>query len=163
MCAVLISRVAEPGFGFRAVGIGGVVGLGEIISGLFGVIPALLELPKERRERRDNALRAILVALDETYLYYREIEKGKGRNDDREALLVRYWSAAAIPMRHIDRDLARRCDQKSEFWLNPDRYEPDDVRELGIGLESVRNAYRTLLFPRSLAQKRPAIRREPTL
>lgn len=137
--------------------------LNEIIGGLFGVVPNLLALPKERRELRDNALRGILVALDETYLYYRDIEKGKGRNEDREALLVRYWSAAAIPMRHIDRGLARRCDQKSEYWLNPEMYDAAAVRELGIGLESVRNAYRTLLNPRSLVQKPPAVRREPRL
>lgn len=133
--------------------------LGEIISGLFGVVPSLLALPKERRELKDNALRSILVALDETYLYYRDIEKGKGRSEDRETLLARYWSAAAIPMRHIDRDLARRCDQKAEYWLNPDRYDSDTVSELGIGLESVRNAYRTLLRPRSLVHKHPPARR----
>lgn len=137
--------------------------LNEIIGGLFGVVPNLLSLPKERRELRDNALRGILVALDETYLYYRDIEKGKSRNEDREALLVRYWSAAAIPMRHIDRELARRCDQKAEYWLNPDKYDADAVRELGIGLESVWNAYRTLLNPRTLMQRPPAVRREPRL
>ncbi len=137
--------------------------LGDIISGLFGVVPSLLALPKERRELRDNALRGILVALDETYLYYRDIERGKERNQDREALLVRYWSAAAIPMRHIDRDLARRCDQKAEYWLDPDRYDTDAVIELGIGLESVRNAYRTLLSPKSLVQRPISARREPKL
>ncbi|KAA0013288.1 hypothetical protein F0A17_08645 [Billgrantia pellis] len=137
--------------------------MSEIIGGLFGVVPNLLALPKERRELRDNALREILVALDETYLYYRDIERGKGRSDDREALLVRYWSAAAIPMRHIDRDLAQRCDQKAEYCLNPDTYDADAVKELGIGLESVRNAYRTLLNPRSLVHKPSAVRREPRL
>lgn len=137
--------------------------LSEIIGGLFEIVPNLLALPKERRELRDNALRGILVALDETYLYYRDIERGKGKDEDREALLARYWSAAAIPMRHIDRELARRCDEKAEYWLSPDRYDSNAVRELGIGLESVRNAYRTLLSPRSLALRQPAARREPRL
>ena len=125
----------------------------EVIKALFGLVPNLLSLPKERRELRDNALRAILVALDETYLYYRDLERGKGRDEDREALLVRYWSAAAIPMRHVDRRLAQSCDLKAEYWLNPEKYNGEDVRELGIGLESVRNAYRTLLEPKSLARR----------
>lgn len=136
--------------------------LSAVISGLFGALPNLLALPKERRELRDNALRGILVALDETFLYYRDIERRHQRDLDREALLVRYWSAAAIPMSRIDPDLARRCDQKSEYWLNPDRYDAGAVAELGIGLESVRNAYRTLLFPKSLVQRKAiAARREP--
>jgi hypothetical protein len=134
-----------------------------IIKALFGVIPSLMSLSKERRELRDSALRAILVALDETYLYYRDIDRGKGRSEDREALLVRYWSAAAIPMRHIDRDLARRCDQKSEYWLNPDNYDQNDVRELGISLELVRNEYRTLLQPKPFIKRTPQFRKEPRL
>ena len=139
------------------------MGLLEIINALFGAVPNLLSLSKDRRELRDNALRAILIALDETYLYYRDIEKGKGRNDEREALLARYWSASAIPMRHVDPKLARRCDQKAEYWLNPDNYNPDTITDLGIGLESVRNAYRTLLHPKSLVHRASPARREPTL
>jgi hypothetical protein len=122
----------------------------EIIKSLFGFIPNLLSLPKDRRELRDNVLRAILVALDETYLYYRDIKRNVPRDPDREALLARYWSAAAIPMHHIDPELAQRCDRKAEYWLNPDNYSADDIKELDIGLESVRNAYRTLLKPKSL-------------
>jgi hypothetical protein len=122
----------------------------EIIKSLFGLVPSLLSLSKDRRELRDAALRAVLVALDETYLYYRDLGRGRPRDLDREVQLVRYWSAAAIPMRHVDPDLAQRCDQKAEYWLNPDNYTPDHVKELDIGLESVRNAYRTLLHPKSL-------------
>ncbi|QTS87308.1 hypothetical protein JLK41_03805 [Ectopseudomonas khazarica] len=140
----------------------GIMDLSAIISGCFGVVPNLLALPKERRELRDNALRGILVALDETFLYYRDIERGSQRDLDREALLVRYWSAAAIPMSRVDPGLARRCDQKAEYWLNPKRYESDEVIELGIELESVRSAYRNLLAPKGLARRRNTVaRREP--
>jgi len=125
----------------------------EVIKSLFGLVPSLLSLSKDHRELRDAALRAILVALDETYLYYRDLGHGKNRELDREAQLVRYWSAAAIPLRHVDPELAQRCDQKAEYWLNPDNYTPDHVKELDIGLESVRNAYRTLLHPKSLMVK----------
>lgn len=45
---------------------------------------------------KDEALRSISFALDETYLYYRDIEHGNLPNRDKEAMLVRYWSAAAI-------------------------------------------------------------------
>jgi len=130
----------------------------EIIKSLFGLAPNLLALPKERRELRDNALRSILVALDETYLYYRDMNRGQQRDPDREAVLAKYWSAAAIPMAHVDPALAQRCDLKAEYWLNPDGYNADTIKDLDIGLESVRNAYRTLLKPRSLMQ-RPELNR----
>lgn len=124
-----------------------------IVKSLFGLVPTLLSLPKERRELRDTALRAILVALEETYLYYRDQDRGKSRDLDKEAQLVRYWSAAAIPMRHVDANLAQRCDMKAEYWLNPESYDREQISELGIGLESVRNAYRTLLQPKSLVSR----------
>jgi hypothetical protein len=127
--------------------------LQELVNALFGLVPSLIALPKERRELKDTALRAILVALDETYLYYRDIQRRKERDLEREAQLVKYWSAAAIPMRHVDRDLSVRCDLKAEYWLNPEEYDEDTIAALGIGLESVRNAYRTLLHPRSLVQR----------
>lgn len=135
------------------------------MKALLGVIPTIVSLSKDHREKKDNALRATVIALDETYLYYRDLDKGKSRCDDREALLVKYWSAAAIPMRHIDMDLTQRCMKKAEYWLDPGRYSAEDIREFGIGLESVRNAYKTLLEPKSLVQ-RPKVRaprREPKL
>lgn len=121
-----------------------------IVKSLFGLAPKLMALSKDRRELRDSALRAIVIALDETYLYYRDRERGKRRDPDREAQLVKYWSAAAIPMRHVDEQLALRCDRKAEYWINPDEHDAQAIEELDIGLESVRNAYRTLLHPKSL-------------
>ena len=49
------------------------------------------------------------------------MEKGSERNPDREALLVKYWSAAAIPIRHLDQELSTICDMKSEYWTNPNK------------------------------------------
>lgn len=120
-----------------------------IIERLLELAPSIASFSKERRELRDNALRAITHALDETYLYYRNIERGKPRDQEVEAQLVRYWSAAAIPVRHIDTQLAERCDRKSEYWLNPDSYDHRQVVGLGIDLGSVREEYRSLLNPKS--------------
>jgi hypothetical protein len=121
-----------------------------VLERLFQLTPSLVSLSKDRRDLKDNALRAILHALDETYLYYRNIENGNSRDREVEAQLVRYWSAAAIPVRHIDSELAERCDRKSEYWLNPDSYNERKVADLGIELKSVRDAYRALLHPRRL-------------
>ncbi|MDA9554918.1 hypothetical protein N9R54_01670 [Pelobium sp.] len=119
----------------------------EILDGLTKILGPIATLSKDRRELKDSALRAISNALDETFLYYRDLEKGSLRNLEREALLAKYWSAAAIPMRHFDEGLSNICDHKSEYWVNPDNYKGADIKELGIGLNDVRQAYRKMLRP----------------
>ena len=125
-----------------------------IISGLFNLVGTLKEMGKDRRELRDNALRAISHALNETYLYYRDIDSGKARNLDTEAQLSRYWSAAAIPLRHIDNNLASICDYKSEYWINPESWDNKKIKQFKIGLEEVREQYRHLLYPGLFPLKR---------
>lgn len=121
--------------------------LNEILQGLTNILGPIATATKERSQMKDEALRAINHALDETYLYYRDISHGRLQNRDREAMLVKYWSAAAISLRHFDEDLAMRCDNKAEYWVSPENYSDDDIENLGIGLESVRGAYRKMLKP----------------
>ena len=122
--------------------------LDYIIDKLISLMGPIATLSRERRELKDNALRAISTALRETKLYYRDLEMGKARNMDVEAQLVRYWGAAAIPLRHIDEELAMTCDQKSEYWLNPESYSQEQIKELGIKLKDVSNAYLNLAMPK---------------
>lgn len=57
-------------------------------------------------------------------------------------------------MRHFDEQLSNTCDHKSEYWVNPDNYNDNDIEQLGIGLDDVRQAYRKMLSPKfSLARK----------
>lgn len=121
--------------------------LTQVIEGVVKLLGPVATLSKDRRELKDSALRAISTALDETYLYYRDLGKGSQRNMDREAQLAKYWSAAAIPMRHFDDQLANICDHKSEYWVNPDNYSDEEVVNLGIELGEVRQAYRKMLSP----------------
>ncbi|MEC5157450.1 hypothetical protein [Chryseobacterium sp. MP_3.2] len=121
--------------------------ISQVIEGLIKLLGPVATLSKDRRELKDSALRAISIALDETYLYYRDLGKGSQRNMDREGQLAKYWSAAAIPMRHFDDQLASLCDYKSEYWVNPDEYSDEQVINLGIELGEVRQAYRKMLSP----------------
>jgi hypothetical protein len=121
--------------------------LNEILEGLSKILGPIATASKDRSKMKDDALRAISHALDETYLYYRDREHGQLPNRDKEAMLVRYWSAAAISLRHFDENLANRCDTKAEYWVNPDNYNDVDIENLEIGLDSVRQAYRKMLKP----------------
>lgn len=124
----------------------------KAIDGLEGLVSVISGVLKERRELGDNALRSVSNALDETYFYYRDIDAGKPRDKEREAQLAKYWSAAAIPMRHIDKDLALACDCKAEYWVNPEHWDNEKVEKTGIALEKVRNQYRRLLNKKSKVQ-----------
>lgn len=58
----------------------------EILDGLSKILGPIATLSKDRRELKDNAFRAISNALDETFLYYRDINNGGQRNLEREYL-----------------------------------------------------------------------------
>ena len=118
-----------------------------VVEKLIGLLDPLIQIKKDRRELADSALNAISQALNETLLYYRDIEAGHAIDDQREAQLVRLWSAAAIPLRHIDPELADICEYKSEYWVNPRSWDNQQVERLGIGLENVRDRYRAMLHP----------------
>ena len=118
-----------------------------VIEKLIGLLGPIATLEKDKRELKDNALRAISTALNETTIYYRDLGRGKDRNFDIEAQLVRYWSAAAIPLRHIDQELAGICENKAEYWLNPEQWSAEEVVQYGIKLDDVKRAYRQMAMP----------------
>jgi hypothetical protein len=62
-----------------------------VIDKLIGLLGPIATLSKDKRELKDNALRAISTALIETKLYYRDRQNGKPRSMDVEAQLAKYW------------------------------------------------------------------------
>ncbi len=122
----------------------------EKLAALPGLITGLA---REKRELGDNALRAVSHALNETFIYYRNIELGKDRDFEIEAQLAKYWSAAAIPMRHVDSEFAEICEYKSQYWIQPERWSKQKIKEFRIGLHDVQEHYRRLLRKQSFVNK----------
>lgn len=127
-----------------------------VVERVVGLIPALENLSANKRELKDNALRAISHALNETYLYYRNLERRKERDLEVEAQLSKYWAAAAIPLRHIDEELASACEYKSEYWISPEGWSNAEIKRFGIGLDHVRKQYRQLLAPKRFSKMQTA-------
>jgi len=131
-----------------------------VVDKLIGLLGPIATLSKDKRDLKDNALRAISTALTETKLYYRDRQSGKPRNLEVEAQLAKYWAAAAIPLRHIDEELAMTCEYKADFWTGPDNWTTEEVERMGIKLEDVSKAYRNIAMPRfssaQLAKRRDA-------
>jgi len=124
-----------------------------VLSQFNALIKPVQELSKDKRELKDNALRAISHALNETRIYYKGLERGGPRNLETEAQLAKYWSAAAIPLRHIDPDLAVACAQKCDYWIAPDEWTNEDIKRHGIALDGLHKAYRRMLVPTSFRSK----------
>lgn len=118
-----------------------------VVERLISLLGPIATAAKDKRELKDNALRAVSTALQETKIYYRGLDEGKPRNADTENQLSKYWAAAAIPLRHFDVELAVACDEKSNYWLSPGEYSAEDVRRLGIRLSDVSVAYRRMIAP----------------
>lgn len=117
-----------------------------LIERLIGLIPAISNLSREKREIADNALVSISHALNETCIYLKQIRDGSPKNRETEEKLARYWAAAAIPARHLDDEFAELCIYKSDAWVNPDEWNRERIEQYGIDLESVRKKYHDLLL-----------------
>jgi hypothetical protein len=113
----------------------------EVLTGLTKLSDFLGERHKLQRQLTDAALQSISTALSATSLYYRDLEAGSERNLETEGKLNVFWGNAAIPMRHVDPDLARVCAEKAQYWLNPDSWSDREIREVGIALDSVQRRY----------------------
>lgn len=118
--------------------------LTEIMDGLIKILGPIATISKDRRDFKGNSLRVISNALDETYLYYKFLDRNE-RDYDKKAQLVKYWSAAAISIRHFDVDLAAKCDVKAEVLIDFEFYSNTEIRNLDVGLDNLRSAYRKLL------------------
>jgi hypothetical protein len=117
----------------------------DVLTGLTKLSDFLGENHKHQRQLTDAALQSISTALSATSLYYRDLEAGSERDLDMEGKLNVFWATAAIPMRHVDPDLARVCAEKARYWLNPDSWSEREIRDVGIALDSVHRRYIGLL------------------
>jgi hypothetical protein len=118
-----------------------------VVERLTALLGPIATMAREKRGLKDEALSAVSIALRETKLYYRDMANGAHRSLPREAELVKAWSEAAIPLRHIDEQLAMACEDKAAYWLNPDEWTPEQLKALGIRLQDVSVAYRRMLSP----------------
>ena len=101
----------------------------------------IINLPKNKIDIRDKALRSISHALTETCLYIKQYTNLGKRDSETETQLSRYWSAAAIPLRHIDRELSEICEYKNEIWIDPRNWDPAKTKGISIDLDTVREKY----------------------
>ena len=98
-----------------------------------------------RAAREDDALRALLTAVNATKRYLGSRAQGRPVSSRREARLVELWTEAAVRVRRLDRDLAHRLQLTAEYWAQPARWTARDLRTARIRIEEIAAAARSLL------------------
>lgn len=64
---------------------------------------------------------------------------------EAEARLSRLWMRAAVKLRKIDPELARRCELKGEYWAAPEDWSEARLRRARIAIQQVCRSARELL------------------
>lgn len=121
-------------------------------SELFNVFGTVLDWLKTatnyrqtRDDRCDAALLAVYAAACETKSYVATLKTRRRQDQDRERQLSELWYKAAVKIRRINPDLARRCLLKSDYWADPTEWSEDKINEARISLRSIIDETRKLL------------------
>jgi len=117
------------------------------ILGSIDQVGEWLDRPVRRNERADAAVKAVLLALNETKAYIADWNAGS-HSRERELVLVRLWTDAAVAIRRKDRTFAIQLQSKAEYWADPDRWTEADARRAGIRIDEVAGRARSLLIGR---------------
>jgi len=101
---------------------------------------------KQKNEKMDHALFALYTALNETKSYVEKLASGKRRNRKSEFALAKLWHDASIPLRYIDLELAERCFIKGSYWLEPEVWSENRIRDNKIDIENMIKSIKELLL-----------------
>jgi hypothetical protein len=119
-----------------------------MIEYLLDKLEQLLDIRREKKKERrllvDDALRAVSIALNETEIYYAKLERGLPKDQHAEEQLARYWSAASVPLRHVDPSFADRCEHKSRYWVDREQWSDDMDKKYDIRLGTIAKRIRRL-------------------
>jgi hypothetical protein len=112
---------------------------------------------KQKSQKDEEALAALLLALNETRIYIGSLDRHRlgidldtneptrSRDEQTEAMLSRLWTTASLKLRHVDPDLSERCFRKGAYWANPDVWTDADIKRARIQIDKVSRKARKLL------------------
>lgn len=92
----------------------------------------------------DDAIAKLLQAVNETKRML-AVRQGGEHERSSDAHLVDVWTNAAIALRKSNPELARRLQQKAEYWAAPSRWTEHDVHHARIGIDEIAATARLLL------------------
>jgi hypothetical protein len=120
-----------------------------LLLSLAGSLKELLEsigkYSREKRERFKEALKAILTAVHETSFYLAGM-KNKRRHDlKQESRLTGLWTEASIALLDFDKELAIKCEIKSDKWSDPKDWSYKEINRAKHALKEIEYKVRQLM------------------
>jgi hypothetical protein len=108
-------------------------------------LPFLNQHRRARSTAVEEALVAICQAVDETRLHLAAL-RDSGSGEHRPAReLATLWQSAAMKIRPIDLDLARRLRLKAEYWTDPSHMTDEQVEQARIRLTDIAARARVMI------------------
>lgn len=117
----------------------------SIFDKCLGIFHLVRDGKLKREKQIDDALHALFKALCETKAYVSGLNNGEKRDRRRESQIAHLWHEASVPLRHVDRELARRCFFKGSFWHEPESWTGVQLHESRIALAQVCESPQALL------------------
>jgi len=108
----------------------------SIFNGIIRWLRAIGEAQEKRTAASNQALSRIYTAANETKAYIADLRSGES-DRKRERQLSSLWGDAGIALMQLDRDLARKCLIKGEYWADPESWS-----ERWLRLDNLRRAER---------------------
>ncbi len=117
-----------------------------ILDKLLNVVGLIRDGKIKKEVHTDEALFALYAALSETKAYISSLAEGKPDDRKHEHKLAHMWHKASIPLRYIDPDLAKRCFDKGNYWIDPNSWSEASIKENRIAIDQILESIRELLL-----------------
>lgn len=98
-----------------------------------------------RSDQTSEAIACVSRALHESEKYFLLLEQGRERSEEKEHQISDLWEHAAEPVRRVDREFSSWCRYKARYWLTRDRYTPEEIKQLNIGLDNMNKRMHELM------------------
>jgi hypothetical protein len=128
----------------------------EIVGALAGIVAALQgwrSLGHQKRALKTEAVRALSEAVTAT----QEVvdKRSQGVPDGIDYKLTNLWHRASLAFREAEEDkLARLCQIKGNYWLDPSQWTRELIRDAGIQLTGMQRELQRLLANKDLLERK---------
>ena len=96
------------------------------------------EWSSKNERKEEEALNALLHALNETMIYLGRINAQPGSAyRETEEQIARLWKNAAIKVRPYNKELATRCNAKGLYWGNPSYFTDEEIKKMKISITDI--------------------------
>lgn len=93
---------------------------------------------KERKEQSVKALREVVTASRETYVYMRQMKDTGTREHATERHLSMLWTELGFALDDLGiKKLAEKCQIKGKHWSNPEYYDKEFLKKADLSLEQM--------------------------